>query len=443
MRSASATLLWPAVLPQAAAAVHGYFVQLMRSQRLPGRALERLQALQLAARLEHAARESAHWRELIPAGPIEAGDARRILARLPLLTRADLQEKPDAVFCEVPRAHGAVSEKRTTGSTGQPVMVKCTRTAFDLREAMTLRAYTWFGVDPQNTFAAIRAGLARDKPDGVAMPSWGGTMGRLFDTGKSFGLALDAPSAVQLAWLDRLRPAYLLTYPSNLRVLLAERSQPWPGLKAVMTIGESVPEELREEAKSRWGVPLFDQYSSEELGMIAAQCECGSYHVMAEGLLVEILRDDGSPCAPGEIGRVAVTDLHNFATALLRYELRDYAEAGTPCACGRHLPVLRRIIGRTRNRLTLPDGTKVWPASGLRNFADLPIRQYQLVQLSLEKLELRLHAARPLSAEERSAIAGRVRQSLGSPFEIDVQYFDAPLPAGAGGKFEQFVSRLP
>ena len=96
---------------------------------------------------------------------------------------------------------------------------------------------------------------------------------------------------------------------------------------------------------------------------------------MAESVLVEILNDDGTPCAPGEIGRVVVTALQNFATPLIRYEVGDYAEASAPCPCGRGLPVIRRIMGRVRNLLVLPDGKKIWPAFGSRGLTEIaPIR---------------------------------------------------------------------
>ena len=55
---------------------------------------------------------------------------------------------------------------------------------------------------------------------------------------------------------------------------------------------------------------------------------------MAENLIVEIVDDKGAPCASGEIGRVIVTDLHNFATPLMRYDIGDYAEVAAPCLCG-------------------------------------------------------------------------------------------------------------
>ena len=78
---------------------------------------------------------------------------------------------------------------------------------------------------------------------------------------------------------------------------------------------------------------------------------------------------------------------------LLRYEIGDYAEVGDPCPCGRGLPVLRRILGRKRNTCLLPDGSRRWPSLSADELsADLtsfpPIQQFQLVQRSLQSIEL-------------------------------------------------------
>jgi phenylacetate-CoA ligase len=420
--------------------VYGFYNQLLHSQWIELALLRSLQSIQLAARLNHAARHSSYFRPLLGKDAILPEDAFSVLQSLPVLTRTDLQERAGTLVCELGKEHGAVTEKRTTGSTGQPVAVQCSATAFALRGALTIRNYRWSSVALEKSFAAIRSGLAPGKAEGVTNQSWGGAMARLFATGPSFGLGLDQPLPVQANWLRQHKPAYLLTYPSNLRVLLDVMPSPWDGLLSVMCIGESVPAELRAVLRSRWGVPLFDQYSSEELGSIAAQCGHGSYHTMAESLHVEVLRDDGTSCQPGEIGRVVVTDLYNFATTMLRYELRDYAEVGWPCACGRKLPVLKRIVGRTRNRLTLPDGSKIWPSSGLRHFDQIPIRQFQLIQLSLEKLELRMQVARALTDSEEKAIREQVLKTIGYPFQLDLLLYDCDLPKGPSGKFEQFIS---
>ena len=103
-------------------------------------------------------------------------------------------------------------------------------------------------------------------------------------------------------------------------------------------------------------------YSSQEFGYIALQCpDAHTYHVQSEAVYVEILDGPGGPCRPGEVGRVVISTLHNYATPLLRYEMGDYAETGGDCVCGRTLPVLNRIVGRERNMWIMPNGQRMWP----------------------------------------------------------------------------------
>ena len=114
-------------------------------------------------------------------------------------------------------------------------------------------------------------------------------------------------------------------------------------------------------------------------------------------MLVEVIDAAGQPCAPGQVGRVVVTPLFNYAMPLLRYELGDYAEVGPPCPCGRGLPVLTRILGRERNALLVaPTGERYWPAFGSRKFTEIaPIVQHQFVQKDAEWIEARLVTERP------------------------------------------------
>jgi phenylacetate-CoA ligase len=127
---------------------------------------------------------------------------------------------------------------------------------------------------------------------------------------------------------------------------------------------------------------------------------------------------------------------------LIRYDTRDYAEAGEPCPCGRGLPTLRRVLGRKRNMLILPSGEKRWPLTGFTKYREVaPVRRYQLVQLDLETIEARLVSDRKLSESEEAALAGIMREWLGHPFRIRFVHLEA-FPSHPGGKFEDFISLL-
>jgi phenylacetate-CoA ligase len=190
-------------------------------------------------------------------------------------------------------------------------------------------------------------------------------------------------------------------------------------------------------------VPLTDLYSCREAGYLALQCPGREhYHVQAEGVYLEILRADGSACAPGETGQVVITVLHNFALPLIRYAIGDHAEAGAACDCGRGLPVIRRILGRVRNMLRLPDGGVRYPRFGETQFALVaPVRQFQVIQRSLREIEVALVVARVLSAGEEDALRALVAKNLGAVFDIRFSYHDEiqRLPSG---KYEDFRSEV-
>jgi phenylacetate-CoA ligase len=158
--------------------------------------------------------------------------------------------------------------------------------------------------------------------------------------------------------------------------------------------------------------------------------------------LTEILNEDGAPCSAGQTGRVVVTDLHNFATPLIRYEIGDHAVVGEPCLCGRGLPVLTRILGRSRNMLTLPSGARVWPRLSSKTLSGIPaIRQVQFVQHEVDAINVRLAVSRPLSPAEEATLADLLAKNLGHPFGIRFDYVDE-IERAANGKFEDFVSHI-
>ena len=136
------------------------------------------------------------------------------------------------------------------------------------------------------------------------------------------------------------------------------------------------------------------------------------------------------------------TALHNVATPLIRYELGDLAEVGDACSCGRGLPVLRRIIGRVRNLVTLPTGEQRHPVfSEDLMLAIAPIRQYQLIQRSLTEIDVFLVTERPLGSDEQRALASYFSRQFGYRFAYR-WHRAAHLPASVSGKYEVFRSEV-
>ena len=165
--------------------------------------------------------------------------------------------------------------------------------------------------------------------------------------------------------------------------------------------------------------------------------------MQSETVLLEVLDETGRACGPGEVGTVVVTPLLNYAMPLIRYEIGDFATPGERCSCGRGLPVLREIHGRTRDLLTLPSGERRYAWLGRTIFTELPgIVQFQVVQKTLLELEVKLVVRRPLGPEGEAGLRSRLAKALGEQFAFSFTYHDA-IARAASGKYFEFVSELP
>lgn len=427
---------WPAVVGARDAAVLALLFQMESTQWLSGQALRERQNRQLGALLDHARRHCAFYCGRLP------NDLAR-WHEIPLLTRANLQTQTDGIRATTyPRAHGKTFDIATGGSTAEPVTVRRTALTQLFWQAATLRDHLWHRRDLAATMAIIRQ---FPQPVDETKPGrWGGVL----RSGPAWHLPISTYVEAQLRWLQKVAPGILLTYPANLDALLTQmlrEGDTLPRLREVRTISGTVTPALRERSQQVLGVPLTDLYSAQEVGVIALQCpDSGLLHVQFEHVLVEVLDDVGQPCREGEIGQVVVTDLHNFAMPLIRYALRDWAEVGPPCSCGRGLPTLRRVVGRTRNMATSPEGKPFRPVLETKRMLEaMPqLRQYQFEQTALDAITARLVCVPAPSNEQLQKFKATLEHMLGHAYRWTWQIGDTPLPLSASGKFEEFISSI-
>jgi phenylacetate-CoA ligase len=444
IRSATPGVVWPA-LPDVGAAAHlALLQQLEQSQWWSAERLQALQMRQIEALLNHAWQHIPLQRERLAASAWRPGqplDPQRF-ASVPLCTRAELNDHGDAFFSPPHPTHGGYREGSTSGSTGRPIRFRLSQLFDVMWNAVNLRGYGWQGFEPARRMAYIQSGK-----DNAQLPQWELPMSIVYETGPAATLDIRVPVAEQAAWLQDVAPDYLFTAPTNLDALArhcTERGIAIPSLQRIRTVSEVLKDDTRERCAQAFGARLFDVYGASEAGTLATQCgEHAGYHVPAEAVYLEVLREDGSPCAVGETGQVVVTVLHNFAMPLIRYAIGDHAEVGAPCPCGRGLPTLARILGRSRNLLTYPDGRTAWPSFPSRHWMHIaPIRQLQLVQERRDRIRVRLAVAgASLSADQQARLREVLQTLLGYPFEMDFEILET-LPLGPNHKFEDFVSRL-
>ncbi len=435
---------WPSLPDDVGAQLLAMQFQFDRSQWWSAQALHTAQDRQLNVLLPHAGKDVPYYRNRWKAAGL---DPDRISANdfhaLPVIERLELnQHVAKFESRNYPPQHGKVYQDTTSGSMGVPLKFKATDLHSFFWHAFVMRDHLWHGRDFGAKMAIIRHGVSE-----ALVQGWGGLLDRAFASGTCASLPIMTDVERQLEWLTEQAPAYLLSYPSNLRALLLlarQKGVPLPSLREIRTFGEYVTDDLPSLARAVWNVPLTDAYSSQECGYIALQCPAASgYHVMSENLRVEVLDTQGQPCAPGETGRVVITTLHNFAMPLIRYAIGDFAEAGAACECGRGLPRLTRIMGRQRNLIRIPDGRRIWPVFGIYAWiAKVAVNQLRIVQRRTDVLEMHYVRDRDLDPEETRIITEHVQKSLGWPFTLDWRRCEF-IPAGPTGKFEDVICTLP
>ena len=440
-------IAWPAAPTGAESIRMAVVYQLQQTQWWPPQALVEMQMRQLELLARHAAETVPLYRDrLDPLSGMKSGELTpEIWRELPVLSRSAIQDAGDSLIStSLPPDHGGTFDVRTSGSTGRPVRVKGTSVTRLLNSAFNLRNHLWHGRDFSASVGAIQtlspseaAAAKTEKP----MP-WGPASQK----GRLYFHDIRTPVSKQLEWLERRNLDYLLTYPSNLHALVVrsrETGTVLPKLRQVMTMAELLQPQQRVACEQHWGVPVIDTYSCMETSTIALQCPGRSHYlVQAERLYVEVLDGRDQPCAPGEIGRVVISDLHNFATPLIRYELGDYAEVGGSCPSGRGLPVLTRIMGRSRNMATLPSGDKVWPSIRAMHFVDVaPVRQFQLIQRNLKQIEVNLVVAKPLTKDQEAQLRSTLQERISHSLDFTFRQVDE-IPRAPNGKYEDFRSEL-
>ena len=418
------------------------------------------QSLALGRIVRFAVNNVPYYRDLFKRLGMKAGDIRSVedLPLLPLLTRRDVQDNVSTLrAARLPPGHKFDGFTRTSGSTGQPVVVAQTKLSNRMFPLLAQRHMRWARIDPAGSFGSIRP--PRDLPrlpggqhvgpgDTCRHRSWPMT-GIYFETGPFSGFSNGNPLDSQVEWVERERPNYLLMQSGDLEHLALgfQDRPPLDSLRGFQAISQQLTPEMRRRIERTFGVPIHENYGLNEFGIVALRCmEGGRYHVNTELCLVEVVDEEGQPCRAGERGRIVVTTLINAAMPLLRYDADDLAEAVEgPCPCGRTLPSFGAILGRSRRIAWLPPETlKYWHVlhealTDLPPDISKPLRQYQLHQFSDGRFELRLVVVGALSAGFVEWIESAWRTTGAPVDQLTIREVDE-IPRLPSGKFQDMTS---
>jgi len=358
------------------------------------------------------------------------------LANWPVLEKRELREQPSAFVIDGCRREWMFGD-HTSGTTGSPVQLWWSRPALHEWYALfEARCRRWFGVDRHTPWAILGGQVVvpvsqREPPYWV----WNAAMHQLYCSAYHL-----APSAIP-SYLDALAShgvRYVLGYPSALEALArgAAGLTP-PPLTVAMTNAEPLLAHQRDVIAQGLRCPVRETYGMAEAVTAASECAAGALHLWPDAGVFEL-----KGAADGGAGEVIATGLLNVDMPLIRYRVGDRAmldASATPCACGRTLPRLSSVEGRTDDLLYTRDGRPVGRLDPVFKAAGR-IQEAQIVQESIDRVRVRYVPAPGYQPADGQAIAEEIRLRMGS---IEVVLDEVlEIPRAANGKFRAVISRL-
>ena len=212
-------------------------------------------------------------------------------------------------------------------------------------------------------------------------------------------------------------------------------------VRAIIPISETMPEPVRRTLERQFGCPVRAWYSNEENGIMGLQNEENEgYRIDTETYYYEILKmDSDEPAEPGELGRIVITDLFNYAFPILRYDNGDTAVAVRKEKNGRFKLYLSELYGRRSDLIYDCSGNAVTPYIITNNLWDIEgVKQYRFIQEDVKDYTIWLNGEEEKMDQEE--ILRRIRPYLGEEAHIKVEIVDE-IPVLASGKRKYIENR--
>lgn len=408
--------------------------------RLRALQLKRLQALVSAAY-----ERVPYYRDLMHSRGFGPQDIRDLddLRRFPPLTKAAVGANREML-----KARGArdLARFNTGGSSGEPLVFYIGKERVSHDVAAKWRATRWWDLDIGDREIVVWGSpievSAQDRVRGLR--------DRVLRT------RLIKAFEMSTANLDRFveeirayRPRMLFGYPSSLSLIASHaRKLGWGmddlGIRVAFVTAERLYDDQRAAIETVFGCAVANGYGARDAGFIAHACPQGRLHITAEDIIVEVVGRDGHSLKNGEAGEILVTHLATGDYPFIRYRTGDVgALSDEPCRCGRTLPVLQDIQGRTTDFVVAEDGTIMHGLALIYVLRDIPgIDRFKVVQESRGYTHVLLVPGPSFDSKRLPGIEQGIKARLGAGVRVELEMVQR-IPPEASGKFRYVVSKVP
>jgi phenylacetate-CoA ligase len=418
--------------------------QLEATQWWPPERLKELQLSRLRQLLVHAAAYVPYYQKLFQAGGFKPGEVATLadLARLPFLDKSIIRIHTEMLKSE--QAH-CLSRFNTGGSSGEPLIFYIGRERVSHDVAAKWRATRWWDVDIGDREIVVWGSpIELGAQDGLRV-----LRDRLFRTRllPAFEMSEKKLDGF-LEEISIMRPRMLFGYPSALSHIARHadaggRRMDDLGIKVAFVTSERLYDEQRQQIGKTFGCPVANGYGGRDAGFIAHECPAGSMHITAEDIIVEVVDGGGMPLPEGEAGEIVITHLATKDFPFIRYRTGDIGVLDSKlCSCGRGLPILKEIQGRSTDFLVARDGKVMHGLALIYILRDLPwVCKFKIIQENLDLTRVLIVANTRMELQDAEDIKAAFRSRLGQAVSIVVEQVEE-IPPEKSGKFRYVVSKV-
>lgn len=362
------------------------------------------------------------------------------LQQLPFLTKPIIRANSEAL--KHANAQG-LARFNTGGSSGEPLVFFIGKKRVSHDVAAKWRATRWWGVDIGDPEIVVWGSpIELGKQD--RLKRWRDKIlrTRLLPAFEMSERKLDQ----FIATIRAVKPRMLFGYPSALQHIAQhakKRGVPLNdlGIQVAFVTSERLYDEQRSTLGQVIGCQVANGYGGRDAGFIAHECPAGGMHLTADDMVVEIVNEAGQVQPAGVAGEIVITHLSTNDFPFIRYRTGDIGVLGaSPCACGRGLPLLQDIQGRSTDFVVAADGTVMHGLALIYILRDLPgVAAFKVVQETRALTRVLLVPDGDFPSDAVAQIVSAFQQRLGAEVSVVVDLVDC-IPAEKSGKFRYIVS---
>lgn len=365
------------------------------------------------------------------------------LVVIPILTKKEIKENMKEIISNGYRMEELL-EFRTGGSTGKSLVLYITEECSELRNACARRHDCWTGWRPGEPIGAVWGNPKLPSTLKAKIRQWLLSPCIYLDTMNVNDAAVERFAR---EW-KKARPTLLFGHAHSLYILAnyvkrlgIDEIRP----KGILSTSMMLMPHERKVIEGVFDTKVTDRYGCEEVSLIASECERHEgMHLNIEHLYIEFLKENGFPASPGEMGRIIVTDLMNKAMPFIRYDVEDLAiHIQKECSCGRGLPLMDGVMGRTADFLVKKDRSRVAGISIIENTLTSiqGIEQMQIIQNSVDFISVKIVPGDGYSIKSEKDIIEYFKNLFGNECAISLMHVDR-IESEPSGKYRFSVCRI-